>query len=63
MTSIIQCYFGSTDSSYEPRGNNATYVAELCRNYIFMCGENVTVDCPDLEVGVFVPLWHVIQWL
>lgn len=51
-------FFCITDALFQPRGHNESYIADLCRHYLFICGENVTIDCPDPEVGVWPCLWH-----
>eukprot|EP00731_Ephydatia_muelleri_P024417 Em0016g688a len=42
-------HLANKDALFQPRGHNESYIADLCRHYLFICGENVTIDCPDPE--------------
>eukprot|EP00731_Ephydatia_muelleri_P031093 Em0022g607a len=46
----LSLYGPFEDSFYQPRGHNATVLADLCQHYVFICQGNVTMlDCPDPE--------------
>ena len=58
---LLHCYwlnclsFSFIDSFYQPRGRNATVLADLCQHYLFICEGNLTtLDCPDPEVWCVV---------